>query len=128
VINRIIFLAHWAILLWLGLSTTMLLVEITQSGIRDIHFSVVLAIFLGPPTAFYLIDYMVNGQVAWLPWQREWLPLQRDDGNQLQFIENLLQFIKEHQLLIGLVILALAIYLGMTYEAEEPAKRYIPLY
>jgi hypothetical protein len=66
---------------------------------------------------------MVNGQVTWLPWQREWLPLQRDDGNQLQFIENLLQFIKEHQLLIGLVILALAIYLGMTYEAEEPRVR-----
>jgi len=106
----------------------MLFQEITQSGIGNIHFSVVLAMFLGPPTAFYLIDYMVNGQVTWLPWRREWLPLQRDDGNLLQFIENLLQFIKEHQLLIGLVILALAIYLGMTYEAEEPAKRYIPLY
>jgi len=65
VINRIIFLAHWAALLLPGFLTTMLLVEITLSGLG-------------------YIDYPA--------------------------------------------VLALAIYLGMTYEAEEPAKRYIPLY
>jgi hypothetical protein len=48
VINKIIFLAHWATLLWLGFLTTMLFQEITQSGFENMDFSVVLAWYLGP--------------------------------------------------------------------------------
>ena len=113
-IKRIIFLAHWATLLLIAILTTVLFSEINQNGIEEIHYAVVLAMFLGPPTAFYLIDYMVNGQVTWLPWQREWLPLQRDDGNLSQLIKEISQLIKEYQLLIGLVTLAIALYFGLT--------------
>jgi len=72
-ISRLMFLIHWATLLWVGGCAIDLFVHIAEYGFQSFGASLieVLAIVLGPSAVFYLIDYIINGKIIWLPWERE---------------------------------------------------------
>ena len=71
-IKRIIFLIHWATLLGVVGFTIVVGDYIAGQGIQRAGTDwVVWAGIFGPLAVFYLIDYIINGKITWLPWDRE---------------------------------------------------------
>ena len=78
-ILRLMFLSHWAVLLLFGALTLFLGIYIVEGD----HFFLksygrffwlnieAWALYLGPLVVFYLIDYIINGKITWLPWERD---------------------------------------------------------
>ena len=72
-ILRIMFLIHWAVMLWIGGVAISVFLHIAENGFQSINleFWEILILFLSPLAVFYLIDYIINGKITWLPWDRE---------------------------------------------------------
>ena len=71
-ILRIMFLIHWAVMLWFCFLGIAILIELPERGFPHFSENIDLwAAFFGPLAVFYLIDYIINGMITWLPWDRE---------------------------------------------------------